>query len=251
MKISKKFCIISAAAILAFLVIFEILSPSPFESENLNISFLSAVPHVLGTILFLIFILYLGYDVFSPPRKTASVILCFAVAVNNLPIIALVRTEARIFAPYAEIFAFAVECIFVALFEEFAFRGLLFPFILQKFPKSKKSLFISIIVSSAVFGLFHAVNLIYGESPASVVLQMGYSFLIGCMCAFCLYKTRNIFICALVHAIYNFCGGAVPRLGEGNMLNIPQIILTSVVSLICAIYIILNLIKTSQDEYTF
>ena len=68
------------------------------------------------------------------------------------------------------------------------------------------------------------------------------------MCAFALYKTGSIWICVLIHSVYNFCGQIVPRLGDGDMLNAPQIIITVIISVICAIYIVLSLIKAAPTE---
>jgi membrane protease YdiL (CAAX protease family) len=108
--------------------------------------------------------------------------------------------------------------------------------------------FISIVISSVVFGLVHIVNLFAGAGIGAVVLQVGYSFLIGGMCSIILIKTGNIWYCVFLHAVYNFAGGIVPQCGGGVIWNTPEIILTAVVAVIVAAYVIMLLVKIRPEE---
>lgn len=251
MKISRRFCIFAALVCIAVLVPFEIFRPAPFSSENLNKSFFTIITRLIGAALFLLLNIYLEHDILKPKyafsRRALWALPCLIVAINNLPSVALLRGDAKISGGALDIILFALECLFVSLFEELAFRGVAFLSIL-KMRQGKKWLFASIIISSVVFGLFHMVNLIYGAGFGETALQMGYSALVGAMCAFALYKTGSIWICVLIHSVYNFCGQIVPRLGDGEMLNAPQIIITVIISVICAIYIVLSLIKAAPTE---
>lgn len=235
----------------AALILIEIFKPAPFGKETLDKSFQTSISRLIGAAVFVMVVIYLGHDVlrakYAFSGRVLYILPCLAVAVNNLPYVALIRGDARVTGDAFEILFFAVECILVALFEELAFRAALFVSIMRN-RRSTKGIFFSIVISSALFGLFHMVNLIYGASIGSVLLQIGYSTLIGCMCAFILLKTQSVWLCATVHAIYNFCGQIVPRLGEGDMLNAPQIIITVIISALCAIYIIMTLIKTGALE---
>lgn len=250
-KIRRSICLIVTAVAIAALIVLEILKPSPFGKETLDTSLNTSLTRLIGAAVFLIIALYLGYDVLSPKKAFSKrfrfIIPCLVVAVNNLPSVALLRHDAKVTGDGLEIAFFAVECVFVAIFEELAFRGVLFLSILKNC-KSRKGIFASILISSALFGLFHMVNLIYGASFSSVMLQVGYSTLIGCMCAFVLLKTHSVWLAVIVHAVYNFCGQIVPRLGEGEMLNVTQIIITVIISLFCAIYILISLNKTDISE---
>ena len=250
-KVRRGVCLAAAIVAVAALILLEILRPAPFGKETLDTSFFTSLTRLIGAAAFTVVTLYLGYDVLRPKnafsQRIAFILPCLVVAINNLPSVALLRHDARITGDGGEIAFFAVECIFVAMFEELVFRGVLFLSILKN-RRSTKGLFFSIIVSSALFGLSHMVNLIYGASFGSVMLQVGYSTLVGCMCAFVLIKTHSIWLCVLVHAVYNFCGNIVPRLGEGEMLNVPQIIITVIISVLCAIYIVISLIKTDVSD---
>ena len=250
-KISRGVCIAAASVAVAVLILLEILRPAPFGKETLDMSFFTSLTRLIGAAAFVIVTLYLGHDVLSPKnalnRRVLFILPCLVVAINNLPTVALLRHDAAVTGTAPEIAFFAVECILVATFEELVFRGVMFLSILKN-RRSTKGIFFSIVVSSALFGIFHMVNLIYGASFGSVMLQVGYSTLVGCMCAFIIIKTHSIWLSVLVHAVFNFCGNIVPRLGEGKMLNAPQIIITVIISVLCAIYIVISLIKTDASD---
>lgn len=251
MKISRNFCIVLTAVSTAALILLEIFRPAPFSSETLDRSFFAITTRFIGALMFFALDLYLGYDILRlgniASKKALFALPCFVVAVNNLPYIALILGKASITGGAMEMIMFALECVLVASFEEMAFRGVVFLSIL-KGRRDVKHIFLSIIISSAIFGIFHLINLFYGASIGDTLMQVGYSALIGAVCAFVLFKTQSIWLCVIVHATYNFCGQIVPRLGEGNMLNIAQIVITVIISVICAIYIIMNLINASPAE---
>ena len=250
-KLRRGFCIAAILVAVAALILIEVFKPAPFGKETLDTSFDTSLSRLIGAAVFFLVTSYLGHDVlqlkYAFTRRVLYVVPCLVVAVNNLPSVALLRGDAKITGGAFEIAFFAVECVLVAMFEELAFRAAIFPMILKK-RRISKGIFFSIIVSSALFGLFHTVNLIYGASLGSVLLQIGYSTLVGCMCAFILLKTQSVWLCVIVHAIYNFCGQIVPRLGEGEMLNVPQIVITVIISVLCAIYIVITLIKTDISD---
>lgn len=174
----------------------------------------------------------------------------FAVAVNNLPIVALARGTASVTGGAGQIAAFALQCIGVGLFEEMAFRGVIFPFVLGKTGTGKKGRFIAVLASSAAFGLLHLVNLLGGFS-GGVFLQVGYSFLIGCMLAVVMFCGGGVFTCAFIHAVYNFCGNIVYELGSGgafgNIWSPEEIVLTAVVAVAAGVFFFFALAKSKPD----
>ena len=145
-----------------------------------------------------------------------------------------------------------LECMMVGLFEEMAFRGVIFLAILKKKPEDKLWQFASIALSSVIFGLVHLVNLIE-SSPSAVFMQIGYSALIGAMCAVVLMKTANIWLCVVIHGLYNFAGAVIPRMGEGEIWDSFTVILTVVVSLAVVVYMIVLFLKgktrTTREIY--
>lgn len=172
------------------------------------------------------------------------------VAVNNLPIVALARGTASVTGGAGQIAAFALQCIGVGLFEEMAFRGVIFPFVLGKTGTGKKGRFIAVLASSAAFGLLHLVNLLGGFS-GGVFLQVGYSFLIGCMLAVVMFCGGGVFTCAFIHAVYNFCGNIVYELGSGgafgNIWSPEEIVLTAVVAVAAGVFFFFALAKSKPD----
>ena len=180
------------------------------------------VTRVIGSLIFVALIRRIGYPVLGKPAvgreergHAAVIVLACAVALNNLPVIGLVSGKARITASPPTILLFAVECAAVGCFEELAFRGFLFPYCAERLRGKKHPAFLSALISSAVFGLVHLVNLLSGASPGAVLMQIGYSFLIGGLCVCVLLASGSVWAAAAGHAVYNFCGTILSRFGEG------------------------------------
>ena len=248
----KKIIFISVFSILvALLLVCEIWKVSLFDGDE-N-SYLS-VTRLIGAAVALIIMWYssLGNVLKISSKGLGRAILftipCWIIAINNFPFIAILSGEAHITASAGDIAVYALQCLCVGLFEELAFRGCIFLLALDTHRKSSFDLFLAIVISSAIFGVVHLVNVIAGASIGSVILQIGYSFLIGGMCSVVLMKTGCIWHCVLIHAVYNFCGGVVPELGTGVIWNTPTIILTVIVSVAVAAYIVQALLRIDPAE---
>lgn len=206
----------------------------------------------LGSLIFTAMVVYLGFRITDPLRRPflkslVFVLPCLLVVVNNLPIIALATGAARLVGSPAAVALFALECLFIGIFEEMAFRGVFFLMILEKRRSTKRQIIYSTVISSAVFGGVHLLNLLAGAGAGDVILQMGYSFLIGGMCAVVLLKTKNIWLPVMLHAVYDFCGFLLPSLGEGSWWDTPTIIITAVLALAVAAYVIAALPKIEPE----
>ena len=75
-------------------------------------------------------------------------------------------------------------------------------------------------------------------------MQIGYSFLIGGMCACVLLATGNVWICAGIHAVYNFCGTILSRFGEGIRWDTVTVAETAVVGVIVSAVMVMYLLKS-------
>ena len=106
----------------------------------------------------------------------------------------------------------------------------------EKRCKTKRGLLISILLTSAVFGLLHLVNLAQSGLPA-VLRQIGYSFLIGAMCSVVLIKTHNLWLCVLLHAVFDFGGKLIDTLGVGKIWTPPAILITTVLAVLTTLYL--------------
>ncbi len=202
----------------------------------------------LGGIVFLVLLWYLGYRVLNPVKKPfwRSLIFCipaFVVVINNLHIYTLIIGVEKVTSGGGMIALLALECFCVGLFEEMAFRGVVFLGILERRRTRVLDIVIAIIISSVIFGIVHSINFLY-MSPGAVLQQIGYSFLIGAMCSVVLVRTQNIWLCVVLHAIFNFGGALVPTLGEGFVWDAPTIIMTVIFAIATTVYMTVSLIKT-------
>lgn len=167
----------------------------------------------------------------------------FLIAVNNFPFVSFFSGECGISVDLERIFIFAIICIGTGFFEEMAFRGCAFMILLKSRTKSRAKVFLAILFSSVVFGLIHFVNIFFGASPLAVLLQIGYSALIGALCSMVLLLTGNIWLCVILHATYNFCGGLIDNVGFGVQWTTGQMIFTAIVAIIVAAYFVILFFK--------
>ena len=68
------------------------------------------------------------------------------------------------------------------------------------------------------------------------------------MCAIIMVKTSNIWYGVLLHSLYNFAGGVVPEFGGGHTWTVPTVVLTAVVAMIVAVYVLFLLSRTQEEE---
>jgi len=171
-----------------------------------------------------------------------AILPAMAIAVNNFPFVSFFSGDCGLSASAKDILIYALFCLLVGFFEEMAFRGCVFTYLLKKRKGSRLGIFMSIFWSSVVFGTIHLVNL-FTSSPGAVLLQLGYSALIGALCAFVLLETGNIWLCVLLHSTYNFVGNVIPELGQGTMWTTEQMIFTAVISVIVTVYTVWRFLR--------
>lgn len=245
--------IISVSVLGAFILLYELFDITLTDNAVLSPIINMTVTRTLGALVFAVCMAYLGFKVMNPLRKPLGrsflfILPCLAVVVNNFPIISTLRGDAYLDSPWYYVLFYAAQCIAVATFEELAFRGVVFLSLLEKRKSSVRGVFIAIVITSAVFGLVHLLNLLEGASPLPVLMQIGYSFLIGGMCSVVLVKTANIWLCVLLHAVFNFCGQLMPTLGGGHWWDTPTVIITVILAIAVTVYIVYALIKITNEE---
>ncbi len=204
------------------------------------------ITRLLGGGIFLTFTVYLGYRVLDPFKRPVGKNILFilpalVIAVNNLPIIPLCRGLSSITAGYDKILLLLCECMAIGFFEEMAFRSVVMLGIMENRRRGKKDIIFAILISAAVFGLVHIIN-IFTNPSIMVVLQILYSALIGAMCSVVLLLTRNIWACVMLHGLFNFMGALIGEcgVGRGFFEDIPTQILTAVIALaVTGIYVAL------------
>ncbi len=255
-KLSKReICLGVTLILIALLLVCELFGASKLlgiaEESKLAQNVDMILTRFLGGAAFLAMLINLGYKVIDPIKKPyfRSLILslpAFAIAVNNFPFSTVLRGKAHVTEEWYMVLLLLIECMCVGFFEEMAFRGVVFLGILKKKPENKLWAFASIAISSAVFGLVHLINL-FESSPIAVLMQIGYSALIGAMCSVVLMKTANIWLCVVIHGLFNFSGAAVPRCGEGEIWDVFTIVLTVILSLLVTLYMIYIFITDGSE----
>ena len=253
------FCVVLIAAFRIFFadtlaqsaLMRSLISDDDFRPAMLN----TLVMDALGSVVFVCMTLYMGYRVFGPLRKPWIKSLLFglpalAVAINNAPLIGLATGNAYVTDPWGGVLLVVAYCFAIGMFEEFAFRGLFYLMILDGRRKSTGQIFWTTVLSCAVFGLVHLANLFAGAGVGATLLQVGYSFLIGGMCAIVLLRTGSIWYCVLLHTVYDL-GGTILYLGGGMRWDAVTVTVTAVLGVAVAVFMIISLLRTKPEDVAF
>ena len=171
---------------------------------------------------------------------------CFMVAFINFPYSALISGGASI--DRLELLGlYALYILGISLLEELIFRGVAIMVIGDFFKGKKHAPLFTALISSAVFSLFHLTNLFVGADIGSVLLQCLYTFLIGGMLAVTMLKGGNVWLCVLIHALFDFGGLLIIQIGAGNPWDLVFWILTIVSGVLCAGHIMYSLLKLERN----
>ena len=257
-KLDKKYLYIAVVMVcLIMMLVLEFTDISFLNNQIVSIMLKGSISRILGGSAFIIILIGLGYQYLNPFRKPflkslAVIIPGLIIALNNFPIIAYLDGRTQLTEPFYEVYYFALESFTIGFFEEVVFRGVILIVLLQRFPKTKKGMFMAVIISSAVFGLIHLINILTGANVGSTLLQVGYSFLMGMMWAVVFIKTKNIWMSIILHASYNFFGMVLFTLGNVNgRYDIFTVITTTILALVVAGYyfhILQRIDQTSIDD---
>lgn len=238
---------------LAALLYLEIAKPT-FSADRVTQEMISmTLTRGIGALVFLLVLLTLGYRVTTlrprPPRRAWLYALpALLVALNNVPWVGLFSGRVTIVGSAGQIAWFLGESLAIGLFEELAFRGVVFLMLTEKRHSTRRGLLAGLLLSSAVFGLLHLTNLLVGADPGAVFLQLGYSFAIGAMCAVVLLKTANIWICVLIHTVYDVGGNMVGRIATGRLWDTPTVVITAILGVATAVFYLLAFWRMDVGE---
>jgi membrane protease YdiL (CAAX protease family) len=242
-KISKKnIYILSIIALcLIAMIIIQFGQLSFFDDILISNMVNDTIFRFLGSIVFIFIIYIFGHKILNihkPFMKSILIVLpALLISINNFPFIPFLSGNAEITKPVYTIFIFAITCISVGLFEELIFRGLILFFLLEKLPKNKRGLLLSIVISSALFGFMHLFNIFDGANVGATLLQVMYSFAMGLMWSIIVLKTKTIWLAVILHSLYNFSGLLFPTLGNlTEKYDLATIIITSILALSVAFY---------------
>ena len=172
------------------------------------------------------------------------------VVAGNYPVGALIGGAVTLSAGALRVACLFYYCIAVGAFEEIVFRGIALP-LFTLFFKGRFRLFFAAAADSALFALCHLVNLLSGNAGA-VFMQVGYSFLVGGMCALVYLLCPNILLCGALHALFDLGGFMATYLGAGMVWVLADILLTvftAVAGTAYALWLYLTRLQNTQTAF--
>ena len=222
-----------------------------YTSNTLHNAYISKIiQQGIGGIAVVLLLLRLKIKLFNAPQNWLYLIPALLIALDNFQWSSFFHGNMEMIHDQpADILLFAGYCLSVGMFEEFIFRGIIFAVLLGYFPKTQEGLWKAYIASCLVFALAHLFNgLSFGT-----ILQVGYTFLTGGLFGFVLLKTKNLFCCGVIHAIYNFCGllFETPErmgLGGGVVFDTGTVLTMLFVSLILGAFVLYSIYKYPESE---
>lgn len=109
--------------------------------------------------------------------------------------------------------------------EEVLCRGMVVTALLQKWGRTRKGIYLSVLLSSLLFGAVHLANLFAGRKPLlNNLTQVVFAFFFGVIFAACLLRNRTIWPVILLHAAVDWAGTIHEvAVGGGLRLTTPAI----------------------------
>lgn len=227
-------------------LVLDYLKINYLEDELRNKYLSKIIQQGCGGIAAILLMRRLNIRLFGKPQHILYMIPCLLIAIDNFQFSSYFQGNMQlVHNKPIDFLLFGLYCLSVGLFEECIFRGVIFAVVAGLFSKDKKGLWWTYITSSVVFGIAHIFN--------GSILQVGYTILTGGLFAFALMKTKNIFCCAFVHALYNFGGllfETAERFGLGNgvVFDIGTVITMLVVCLTLGAFVLYSVFKYSAEE---
>ena len=171
---------------------------------------------------------------------------CFMVAFVNFPYSAVISGGVTITRPDL-IWLYILYVFAIALLEELIFRGVLLYLTEDLLRNAKHKPLLTVAICSLIFSLFHLTNLFVGAGIGATLLQCVYTFLIGAMLTVTMLKLNNVWLCVLIHGVFNFGGLlTISGIAIGNPWDTVFWILTIVSGVLAAGHIIFSLIKLEK-----
>ena len=232
----------------AFTALSDIIDITYSNNSLYNKFIAKIVQQTCGALAGVLILVRLDIQLFKKPQNLLYLIPCLLIAIDNFQFSSYFNGKMElIYTKPVEFILFFGYCMCIGLFEEIIFRGIIFSILAGYFSKDKKGFLKTYVVSSVIFGVAHLFN---GFSLGTI-LQVGYTILTGGLFAFCLIKTKNIFCCALVHGVYNFCGLLFDKtqgLGNGVIFDIGTVVTMLVVCVSVGVFILYKVWIYSDEE---
>lgn len=169
----------------------------------------------------------------------------YLVCLNNIPFVSVASGNSK-FIIGKNFPVYCVLCLTISVFEEICFRGL----VLQNLEKYKKTntIFKKIVIGSLIFSACHLVNA-FSFNVGYLLMQLGYSFLIGLVCCFSYYASKSLYMPIILHFIFDL-GGLMTDYSVvcGNIWDKASVLTTVFLSVFTLIYGIIVFIKVYKEK---
>ena len=233
-------------------ILFEVVKLKMVQDDTMNSMLGRSIYYLLIAGLFIWLQYILGNSPYMSIKSlTGKIALwclpCLLVILANFPFGALIKGQVTINRPDL-IWLYIIYVIGISLVEEIVFRGVLLFLLLDIFKNHNLKYFLSALISSAVFALFHLTNIFAGMDIGSVLLQSVYTFLIGGMLSVVAIKTKNIWMGVIIHAAFDFGGLMTTTIATGDPWDVVFWILTISCGILCAGHIIYSLFNMERKH---
>lgn len=207
-----------SALIMSFFGFSNLINANNYLDSNLS-SFISEVVAIIFLLSVAWKLKFFDQTFFSKRNLKTGVflsipMLIIAVLWNILPPV-LYNDSSLFRVDVCLIIVAFINTLAIGFTEEILFRGLIFRNFLRRYGMTKKGIYLSIIISSIIFGLVHALNGI-SSSPDAVIQQVIYATAMGVICALFYLITGNLLVPVLCHGLFDFTDYVIP-----GFYNIP------------------------------
>ncbi len=155
---------------------------------------------------------------------------------------------------YLDVGSLAIYCLLIGIFEEFLCRGWIQNEFIERFANNRKQVYLSILLSSLIFGGIHISNIWIGgqsvlETASQIIQATGLGFLLGAI----YYRTKNIWSTVFMHGYWDFCIllGSITTIKECTQLStstsykVSSLIISLILSLV---YILIGLYVLRKNK---
>lgn len=109
--------------------------------------------------------------------------------------------------------------------EEVLCRGVVVTALLQKWGRSRRGIYLAVLVASALFGAIHVMNFLQGRRPLlNTLTQVVFAIFFGVIFAACMLRNRSIWPVIFLHAAVDWAA-TLPEIAVGGGLrtNVPAL----------------------------
>jgi len=142
---------------------------------------------------------------FTPPRRWHALWLGWP-----LLLFTLINIEAGIVVDTSKpglIVLHLLTALSTGWVEEVLFRGVVVTTFLQKWGRSRQGIYLTVLVSSVLFGATHLLNFVLGRKPLlDTATQITFAIFFGVIFAACVLRNLSIWPMILLHAAVDWAG---------------------------------------------